>query len=63
MVSLFTPGFEMHQNEQNVPADGGGSVCKAQGAHKWSLSSQDKGQCSEKQLQVVHYKQQIDLTG
>jgi len=62
MVSLFTPGFKVLRNEQNVPRDGGGGiVCKAVGAHK--CSSRDEGHSSDKQQPVINYKEQSGLTG
>jgi len=45
MVSLFMPAFEIHQNEQNVPADGGGRSYSARGAQ--DCSSQDKEHLSD----------------
>lgn len=51
MVSLFMPAFEIRQNEQNVPADGGGRSYSARGAQ--DCSSQDKEHLSDEQQQVI----------
>lgn len=45
MLSLFMPAFEIHQNEQNVPADGEGRSCSARGAQ--NCNSQDKEHLSD----------------